>query len=133
MTKRILLADDNPGLRSALRLLLETRLELELIVEARDMEHVLAQVEDARPDCVILDWELPGRPTRARVAVLRALVPRLKVIALSARPESRQEALSEGVEAFIAKNEAPMTILGKIQKIYQEHEKQISRKADLST
>ena len=40
---RILLADDNPGLRSALRLLLETRLELELISEARDMEHVLAQ------------------------------------------------------------------------------------------
>lgn len=131
--KRILLADDNPGLRSALRLLLETRLELELIVEARDMEHVLAQVEDARPDCVILDWELPGRPTRERVAVLRALVPRLKVIALSTRPESRQEALSEGVEAFIAKNEAPMTILEKIQTIYQGHEKQISRNANLST
>jgi DNA-binding NarL/FixJ family response regulator len=131
--KRILLADDHPGLRSALRLLLETRLELELIVEARDMEHVLAQVEDARPDCVILDWELPGRPTRERVAVLQALVPRLKVIAISARPESRQEALSEGVVAFIAKNESPLTILGKIQKICREHEKQISRNANLST
>jgi DNA-binding NarL/FixJ family response regulator len=73
--KRVLLADDNPGLRSALRLLLETRLEFELIVEARDMEHVLAQVEDSRPDFIILDWELPGRPTRERVSVLRTLVP----------------------------------------------------------
>ena len=131
--KRILLADDHPGLRSALRLLLETRLELELIVEARDMEHVLAQVEDARPDCVILDWELPGRPTRERVAVLRTLVPDLKVIAFSARPEARQQALSEGAEAFVAKGEAPMTILEKIQKICREHEKPISRKADLSS
>ena len=43
---RILLADDNSDLRSALRLFLETRLDFELIVEARDMEHVLAQVED---------------------------------------------------------------------------------------
>ncbi len=118
--KRILLADDNPGLRSALRLLLETRLEFELIVEARDMEHVLAQVEDARPDCIILDWELPGRPTRERVSVLRTLVPHLTVIAFSARPESKQAALEEGAEAFIAKNEPPLLILDKIQKICQQ-------------
>ncbi|RPI92229.1 MAG: DNA-binding response regulator, partial [Chloroflexi bacterium] len=117
---RILLADDNPGLRSALRLLLETRLEFELIVEARDMEHVLAQVEDSRPDCIILDWELPGRPTRERVAVLRTLVPHLKVIAFSARPESKRGALSAGADAFVSKNEPPGRILDKIQKIYRQ-------------
>ena len=84
IVERILLADDNIDLRSALRLLLETRLNFELIVEARDMEHVLAQVEDSLPDCIILDWKLPGRPTRERVSVLRTLVPGLKVIAFSA-------------------------------------------------
>ena len=115
--ERILLADDNPDLRSALRLLLETRLNLELIVEARDMEHVLAQVEDTRPDCIILDWELPGRPTRKRVSVLRALVPSLKVIAISARPESSHIALAEGADGFICKTEAPVIILDKFQKI----------------
>jgi DNA-binding NarL/FixJ family response regulator len=116
----ILLADDNPNLCSALRLLLETRLKLVLIVEARDMEHVLAQVEDARPDCVILDWELPGRPTRERVSVLRALVPGLKVIALSARPESKQAALAEGAEAFVSKADSPLVILDKIQRMCQD-------------
>lgn len=130
--KRVLLADDNPALRSALRLLLETRLELELIVEARDMEHVLAQVEDSHPDCVILDWELPGRPTRERVTVLQTLVPHLKVIAFSARPESRQEALAEGATAFIPKNESPLAILDKIQKICQP-EQVPDKKVNLST
>jgi len=120
---RILLADDNSDLRSALRLLLETRLNIELIVEARDMEHVLAQVEDSRPDCVILDWELPGRPTRSRVSVLRTLVPGLKVIAISARPESKQTALAEGVEAFVSKTESPIIILDKIRKICQQEGK----------
>jgi len=120
MMKRILLADDNPGLRSALRLLLETRLEFELIVEARDMEHVLAQVEDSHPDCIILDWELPGRPTRERVPILRTLLPHLKVIAFSARPESKPEALAEGAIAFISKNEPPIIILDKIQKICRQ-------------
>ncbi len=134
--KRILLADDNPGLRSALRLLLETRLEFELIVEARDMEHVLAQVEDSQPDCIILDWELPGRPTRERVSVLRTLVPHLKVIAFSARPESKQAALAEGAQAFISKNEPPLLILDKIQKICQqegEPKASLDKKVNLST
>jgi CheY-like chemotaxis protein len=117
--ERILLADDNPDLRSALRLLLETRFHIELIVEARDMEHVLTQVEDSRPDCIILDWELPGRPTRSRVAVLRSLVPGLKVIAFSARPESKQSALKEGVEAFVSKAESPLVVLDRLQKICQ--------------
>ncbi len=105
--KRILLADDNAELRSALRLLLETRLDLQLVTEARDMEHVLAQVEDSAPDCVILDWELPGRPTRGRVQVLRALLPGLKIVFTSARPEVAEEACLEGADAFICKIDPP--------------------------
>lgn len=134
--RRILLADDNPGLRSALRLLLETRLEFELIVEARDMEHVLAQVEDSRPDYVILDWELPGRPIHERVSVLRTLVPHLKVIIFSARPESEQEALTEGVAAFISKDESPIMILDKLRKICQQEDgttRPQDKKVNLST
>ena len=118
--KRILLADDNANLRSALRLMLETRLGFELITEARDMEHVLAQVDDSRPECIILDWELPGRPTRERVTVLRALVPSLKVIALSARPESKTDAELEGTNAFLCKTESPEQILKIIRKICRE-------------
>jgi DNA-binding NarL/FixJ family response regulator len=120
---RILLADDNSDLRSALRLFLETRLDYDLIVEARDMEHVLAQVEDSHPDFVILDWELPGRPTRERVAVLRSLVRGLKVIAFSARPESKQSALEEGVDAFVCKTESPVVVLDQLQKIGRQEPK----------
>ncbi|HEX8991544.1 MAG TPA: response regulator transcription factor [Anaerolineales bacterium] len=109
--KQVLLADDNAELCSALRLALETRLDLRLITEARDMEHVLAQVEDTRPDCIVLDWELPGHPRRERVRVLRALVPSMKIIVTSARPEAREEAMSEGVDAFAAKSESPLMIL----------------------
>jgi len=109
--KQILLADDNCDLRSALRLMIETRMDMKLITEARDMEHVLAQVEDARPDCLILDWELPGRPIRERIRVLRTLIPGMRIIVTSARPEAREEALSEGADAFADKSESPLHIL----------------------
>ena len=114
---RILLADDKPEIRSALRLLLATRLDLELIIEARDMEHVLAQVEDAHPDLIIIDWELPGRPTRERVSVLRTLVPGLKVIAINTRPELQQQVLAEGADVFVCKTDPPSILLDAIQKL----------------
>lgn len=117
--ERILLADANSNLRSALRLLLETRFDVEMISEARDMENVLAQVKKLHPHCIILDWELPGHPTEKRVALLQTLLPSIKVIALSARPESRQSALKEGVDTFICKTESPHVILDKLHEIYQ--------------
>lgn len=117
--KCILLADNNFGLRSALRLLLEVRLSIKVILESRDMENVLAQAENLQPDCVILDWELLGRPTPKQVPVLRTLVPGIKVIALGARPESKQSALQEGVDVFLSKTESPSVILDKLQEICQ--------------
>lgn len=114
---RILLADESAEIRSALRLLLETRLDLELISEARDMQHVLAQVEDSHPACIILDWNLPGRPTRERVSVLRALVPDIKIIVINTRPEFREQVLSEGADAYICKTDPPSILLGAIRKL----------------
>lgn len=118
--KQILLADDNSGLRSALRLLLETRLDWKQISEARDMEHVLAEIEETRPDCLILDWELPGRPVGERIGVLRTFVPDLKIIATSARPEVRDVALGEGANAFVSKADGPTKILDAIRECYGE-------------
>lgn len=113
----VLIADDNPELRTALRLLLKTRLGIKEIHDAQDMEHVLAVVEDAPPDGLILDWELPGRPTRERITVLRTLAPRLKVIALSARPEAERQSLAEGVDAFFSMTDSPERILEAIGKV----------------
>ncbi len=115
MTTQVLLADDNSDLRSALRLLLEKRLELSKIIEAPDMEHVLAQTEDACPHCIVLDWELPGRPKRGRVQVLRALVPGIRIVVTSARPEARDEALADGADEFVAKSDSPAAILDAIR------------------
>jgi DNA-binding NarL/FixJ family response regulator len=119
---RILLADDRSEIRSALRLLLETRLDLELISEARDMEHVLAQVEDSRPACIILDWELPGRPMYERISVLRAMIHDLKIIVVNTRPELRDQILSEGADAFICKTDPPTKILEALQILSQGYD-----------
>ena len=120
--RRILLADDKSEICSALRLYLETRLDLELITEARDMQHVLAQVEDSHPDAIILDWELPGKPTGGRISVLRALVPGLKVIVINTRPELREQALAEGADAFVCKGDPPEKLLATLKILGREED-----------
>jgi DNA-binding NarL/FixJ family response regulator len=130
---RILLADDRAEIRSALRLLLETRLEADLIIEARDMEHLLAQVEDAHPDLVILDWELPGRPTRQRVPILRALAPGLKILVINTRPEIQPQVLSEGADAFVCSTDPPLKLLGVLRNLIQGDNSRINNNKEFQS
>lgn len=109
--KRILIADDDPALRSALALLLKTRLGIEAVAEAGTMEAVLAAVRTERPEAVLLDWELPGEPPTGRVAALRAAAPTMKVFVASARPEAAAQARAELADAFIPKTDPPEALL----------------------
>ncbi len=115
--KHILLADDNPHLRSALRLMLETRLNTPQVLEARDQASMVEQCLVHHPDYLILDWELPGIEDRSCLTALRDLLPELKIIVTSARPEAAAAAESARVDAFISKTDPPSEILGAIQRL----------------
>ena len=106
---RVLLADDNQDLRSALALLLETRLGATIIGEACTMESLLSQAAITQPDIVLLDWELPGKPEADRIVVIRSVAPTSRVIVVSARPESAT--LAVGADAFVNKTDPPERIL----------------------
>jgi two-component system response regulator DesR len=108
---RVLLADDNAHLRSALALLLETRLGMQVIGEASSMGELLGEVAARRPQAVVLDWELPGEPASGRVAALRLAEPGVIVIVTSARPESAAQACEDQADAFINKTDPPEVIL----------------------
>ncbi|MBL8058923.1 MAG: response regulator [Anaerolineales bacterium] len=109
--KRVLLADDDPALRSALRLLLEAGLGLTVVAEAGTMEAALAAAALTRPDAILLDWELPGEPQADRPAALRQAAPGLKVFVTSARPEAAAPAGAAQADAFVDKAEPPEAIL----------------------
>ncbi len=113
--KRFLLADDNPDLRSALRLLLETRLDAPLVLEAEDYAYLIDQSIAHRPDYLILDWELPGFGAPVCLTDLRELLPGLKIIVISARPEAALAAKAAYADAFVSKTDPPSEILNAIR------------------
>jgi DNA-binding NarL/FixJ family response regulator len=90
---RILIADDQPKVRFALRVLLERQPGLKVIGEAVDATDLLTQTE-----------------TNPLLA-LRQARPGLLVVVLSCRPEARRQALADGADAFVSKADPPEKLL----------------------
>ena len=59
MTVRVLLVDDDPLLRSGLKLMLAPEARIEVVAEASDGDEVLAAVDHHRPDVVLMDIRMP--------------------------------------------------------------------------
>jgi len=118
---QILLADDQAKVRSALRLLLEQEPNLDILGEAVDTQGLLDWVGALHPDVVLLDWGLPGLSHNGVVTELHAICPHLSVVALSGKPEARQEALDAGVDAFVSKGDPPDRLLATLNMFYKLH------------
>lgn len=112
---RVLLADDQLHVRSALCLLLEQELDLRVVGEAADASGLLRAVAEKSPDLVLLDWELPGLPTAQLIRLLQYERPSLKIIAMSSRPEVERLALDTDVPAFLSKSESAERVLSIIR------------------
>ncbi len=108
---RILLANENPSLRSALALLLETRLNAEVVGECYNMENLLLQCRSTHPDIVILDADLPGKPKSERPLLLHRACPALKVVLMGAQPRPAGRSLPLYTAAYISKAEPPETMV----------------------
>jgi DNA-binding NarL/FixJ family response regulator len=103
---RVLLADDEPKVRSALRLILEQLKDIETVEEVTDAASMVERLKNFLPDLLLVDLELPGLHTGSVLCDLRSYGP-LKVIVLSGRCQAPNAALASGADAFISKCEPP--------------------------
>ena len=115
---RVLLADDQFEVRWALRVLLQEEAHLFLVGEVIKTQELVRQAQRTQADLILLDWELPGRPTAAILTALHALPCHPKVIALSGRPEAQRAALAAGVDAFVSKGDPPDQLLGVLRTMH---------------
>jgi DNA-binding NarL/FixJ family response regulator len=79
---RVLVADDQPLVRSGFRMILEQRDDLDLVGEAQNGEEAVARARELDPDVILMDVRMPGLDgveatrrlvdanTRARILIL---------------------------------------------------------------
>ena len=94
--------------------------------ESCDLDSLATQIKEFRPDLVILDWELPGRPAAALLLALHQLNYRPRVIVLSTRPELEQEARNVGADGFVCKGDSPERLLQVFRSLLQDSETRIN-------
>ena len=111
---RVLIVDDQPHFRCQLRQML-TLAGLHVIGEAGDIAAAEILVQAEQPDLAIVDVVLPNINGLDGVRRLKTLLPKLKVILISAFLDHaqvfRSAARDAGAEAFIPKDELDLELL----------------------
>jgi two-component system response regulator DesR len=102
---RVLLADDEAMIRSALAALLRLEPDIDVIAECSDGEQAVAAAEKLHPDVCLLDLEMPGLDGVEVAERLRRIVTaRCIVVTRHARPGVLRRALAAGVAGFLPKS-----------------------------
>lgn len=114
MSQTILVADDHPLFREALRGAVARNLPAARLREAHDTATLYALVEDEPDaDLLLLDLNMPGAQGFSALVHLRAQHPQLPIVIVSAReePTVMRRALDHGAMGFIPKS-ADAQVLG---------------------
>jgi DNA-binding NarL/FixJ family response regulator len=114
---RIVLADDHAIVRAAVRCLLETAADIEIVAEAADGEQALAEIARHEPDVAVVDLAMPRLDGIEVARRLAGAGRRTRVLALSAWEEGRhvRDALAAGVAGYVPKSAAATDLVAAIQ------------------
>lgn len=107
MPARILIADDNPVVRTALRQLLEG-LDHPQIIEAKDGKEALDLALEQHPDAVVLDLAMPVMDGLTSAREMSKLLPDLPIVMCTMHwsPQLELEVQKHGVRKIVSKSKA---------------------------
>jgi len=115
---RVLIADDEAMIRSALAALLRLEPDIEIVAECADGDQALAEATRLKPDVCLLDLEMPGLDgVEVAERLARTVVTRCLVITRHARPGVLRRALSAGVAGFLPKSRGADEVAAVIRRI----------------
>lgn len=107
MTLKVLVVDDHPMMRAALRTALETLSEEVMVLLAASLQDAFRQLAtQAQPDLVLLDLNLPDACGTATIGAFRSRAPATRVVAFSGVYDATtvQACQAAGAVGFIPKS-----------------------------
>jgi CheY-like chemotaxis protein len=118
VSARILIVEDHPTMREAMRLVLER--EGFDIDEASDGDQALAAVRKNPPDLVLLDMSIPGTAGPDVLAALKSdpATSEVRVIVVTATgEEGRAAAIAGGADHYFTKPFSPIALLQAVEEV----------------
>lgn len=115
---RVLIADDEDMIRTALAALLRLEPDIEVVGECVDGEQAVAAARRLHPDVCLFDVEMPGLDGIDAAARVRKQT-RSRVVAVTrhARPGVLRRALQAGVDGFLPKSRPAQDVADVIRQV----------------
>ncbi len=118
---RLLLADDENLIRSALASLLSLQEDLEVVAQAASGDEALAAARRYRPDVAVLDLQMPGLDGIAVAEALATDLPACASLILTSygRPGHLKRALAAGVRGFLPKTVSAQVLADVVRSVHR--------------
>jgi two-component system response regulator DesR len=119
VTIRLLLADDQALIRSALASLLSLEADFEVVAQVGRGDEVVSAAQASQPDVALLDIEMPGLDGIAAASALQREVPACKVVIVTTfgRPGYLRRAMESGALGFVVKDSPPEQLASAIRRV----------------
>jgi DNA-binding NarL/FixJ family response regulator len=104
----VLLADDHKMVRQALGAVLAQEPDIDVVAFASDGDEAITLAQAWKPDVVLLDICMPGTNGITAAARIAKLLPRVRIVALSAQSEQAllMQIIEAGVHGYVRKEES---------------------------
>ena len=119
---KVVLADDHSVVREGLKLMLDAQPNLRVVAEAGDVETALRMTRAHRPAVLVLDLNMPGRPSLDAIPELREASPdtRIVILTMQDEPALAQASLRAGASGYVVKDAAGDELVQAVQLALQD-------------
>jgi two-component system response regulator DevR len=114
---RILLVDDHELVRQGIADLLTAEPDLEVVGEAASVAEALAQAGQVHADVAVVDVRMPDGNGIDLCRELRARVPGMRCLVLTADSGSRDDAITAGASGFVLKQVLGLTLVDAVRTV----------------
>lgn len=117
MPIRILVVDDHPMLRAALRLLIDSQPDMNVIGEMHCIQDAIKGARDLAPDMIILDLCTPRGTGISGIRQWKMACPRTRMLVLNMHddPAYIRSALAAGAVGYVSKSHVDLELLAAIR------------------
>jgi len=118
---RLLLADDQSLIRSALAALLDLEDDFSVVAQVGRGDEVVPAALERTPDVALLDVEMPGMDGIAAAGALTGQVPACRVIILTSfgRPGYLRRAMEAGALGYVVKDAPAEQLADAVRRVYR--------------
>ncbi|MEZ4687018.1 MAG: response regulator transcription factor [Bacteroidia bacterium] len=121
MNVRVLIFDDNPQRREGLQMLINAMGNMECAGVFNDCRNVLQNVEETRPDVILMDIDMPHTNGIEGVELIRTKYPDLKILMQTVFEDDDKvfAAICAGADGYLLKQTSPLKLIEGITEVLE--------------